>query len=38
MYHEHKGRYGHRRIHLELRRQDVMLNHKTVQCSWVNSA
>ncbi|HFQ5101059.1 TPA: IS3 family transposase, partial [Vibrio vulnificus] len=31
IYHEHKGRYGYRRIHLELRRQGVMLNHKTVQ-------
>ncbi|MGR5281682.1 IS3 family transposase, partial [Photobacterium damselae] len=31
IYHDHKGRYGYRRIHLELRKQDVMLNHKTVQ-------
>jgi len=31
IYHEHKGRYGYRRIHLALRRQGVMLNHKTVQ-------
>jgi putative transposase len=31
IYHEHKGRYGYRRIHLELRRQGFMLNHKTVQ-------
>ncbi len=31
IYHEHKGRYGYRRIHLELRNQGVMLNHKTVQ-------
>ncbi len=31
IYHEHKGRYGYRRIHLELRRQGVSLNHKTVQ-------
>ncbi|HIF9268209.1 TPA: IS3 family transposase, partial [Photobacterium damselae] len=31
IYHEHEGRYGYRRIHLELRKQGVMLNHKTVQ-------
>ena len=31
IYHDHKGRYGYRRIHLELRKQGVMLNHKTVQ-------
>ncbi len=31
IYHEHKGRYGYRRIHLELRRQGIELNHKTVQ-------
>ncbi|MEL0628473.1 IS3 family transposase [Psychromonas aquatilis] len=31
IYHEHKGRYGYRRIHLALRRQGIMLNHKTVQ-------
>lgn len=31
IYHEHKGRYGYRRIHLEMRRQGVELNHKTVQ-------
>ena len=31
IYHEHKGRYGYRRIHLALRRQGVLLNHKTVQ-------
>ncbi|WP_156117805.1 IS3 family transposase, partial [Vibrio hyugaensis] len=29
--HEHKGRYGYRRIHLELRKRDITLNHKTVQ-------
>ena len=31
IYHEHKGRYGYRRIHLELRKRDITLNHKTVQ-------
>jgi len=31
IYHEHKGRYGYRRIHLTLKRQGIMLNHKTVQ-------
>ena len=31
IYDKHKGRYGYRRIHLALRRQGVMLNHKTVQ-------
>ncbi|MCP4598556.1 IS3 family transposase [Neptuniibacter sp.] len=31
IYHEHKGRYGYRRIHWELKRRGVMLNHKTVQ-------
>ncbi|WP_425605612.1 IS3 family transposase [Photobacterium damselae] len=33
IYHEYKGRYGYRRIHLELRRQGVMLNHKTAHGS-----
>lgn len=31
IYHEHKGRYGYRRIHLAMRRKGVELNHKTVQ-------
>nr|WP_293228581.1 IS3 family transposase [Moritella sp.] len=31
IYHEHKGRYGYRRIHLTLRRQGITINHKTVQ-------
>ncbi|MDV5172111.1 IS3 family transposase [Photobacterium rosenbergii] len=31
IYHEHKGRYGYRRVHLELRKRNIMLNHKTVQ-------
>lgn len=31
IYHEHKGRYGYRRIHLALRREGINLNHKTVQ-------
>lgn len=31
IYHEHKGRYGYRRIHLAMRREGVKLNHKTVQ-------
>lgn len=31
IYHEHKGRYGYRRVHIELRREGIYLNHKTVQ-------
>ena len=31
IYHRHKGRYGYRRITLELRRAGVRINHKTVQ-------
>lgn len=31
IYHEHKGRYGYRRIQLELRKHEIWLNHKTVQ-------
>lgn len=31
IYHEHKGRYGYRRIHLTLKNEVVTLNHKTVQ-------
>jgi len=31
LYHQHKGRYGYRRIHLALRREGIVLNHKTVQ-------
>ena len=31
IYHDHKGRYGYRRIHLALRKLGVRLNHKTVQ-------
>lgn len=31
IYHENKGRYGYRRITLELRSRGFMLNHKTVQ-------
>lgn len=31
IYHENKGRYGYRRITLELHRRNVALNHKTVQ-------
>lgn len=30
-YHENKGRYGYRRITIELRRRGILLNHKTVQ-------
>lgn len=30
-YHEHKGRYGYRRIHLGLKRLGYALNHKVVQ-------
>ena len=31
IYHYHKGRYGYRRITLSLRRQGLLVNHKTVQ-------
>jgi len=31
IYHRHKGRYGYRRITLELRNAGVIINHKTVQ-------
>lgn len=31
IYHEHKGRYGYRRITSELRHRGFSLNHKTVQ-------
>ena len=31
IYHENKGRYGYRRITIELRNRDIPLNHKTVQ-------
>ena len=31
IYTEHKGRYGYRRIHLELRNQGIQVNHKKVQ-------
>ena len=31
IYHENKGRYGYRRITTELRKRNILLNHKTVQ-------
>ena len=31
IYHRHKGRYGYRRVHLELRNQNCYLDPKTVQ-------
>ena len=31
IYHENKGRYGYRRITMELRNRKIPLNHKTVQ-------
>ncbi|MFP9462466.1 IS3 family transposase [Pectobacterium brasiliense] len=31
IYHWHKGRYGYRRITLSLRKQGLLINHKTVQ-------
>ena len=31
IYHENKGRYGYRRITIELRKRNIPLNHKTVQ-------
>ena len=31
IYHKHKGRYGYRRIALELHKSGISINHKTVQ-------
>jgi transposase InsO family protein len=31
IFNAHQGRYGYRRVHLELRNQEQYLNHKTVQ-------
>ena len=31
IYHENKGRYGYRRITIELNKRNILLNHKTVQ-------
>ena len=31
IYYEHKGNYGYRRIHLELRNRGLVVNHKKVQ-------
>lgn len=31
IYHEHKGRYGYRRVTAEMRNRGVVINHKTVQ-------
>jgi transposase InsO family protein len=31
IFHHHQGRYGYRRVHLELRNQSCLLNPKTVQ-------
>ena len=31
IYNEHKGNYGYRRIHLELRNRGFVINHKRVQ-------
>ncbi len=31
IFHHHKGRYGYRRITAEMRNNDIVLNHKTVQ-------
>ena len=31
IFHEHKGRYGYRRITLELRNRGYQINHKTIQ-------
>ena len=31
IYHENKGRYGYRRVTIELRNRNIILNHKTVQ-------
>ena len=31
IYNDHKGNYGYRRIHLELRNRSFVVNHKKVQ-------
>ena len=31
IYHQHKGRYGYRRIYLALRNEGFTINHKTVE-------
>ena len=31
IYDDHKGNYGYRRIHLELRNRGFVINHKKVQ-------
>ena len=31
IFHEHKGRYGYRRITAEMRNRGFIINHKTVQ-------
>lgn len=31
IYHDHKGRYGYRRVHLTLKNQGLNMNHKVVQ-------
>ena len=31
IYHEHQGRYGYRRITMELHNRGYQINHKTVQ-------
>ena len=31
IFHKHKGRYGYRRITLELRNEGRLINHKTVK-------
>ena len=31
IFHEHKGRYGYRRITAEMRNKGYVINHKTVQ-------
>ena len=30
IYHKHKGRLGYRRITILLRKEDIVINHKTV--------
>ena len=36
VFHEHKGRYGYRRVTAEMRNRGFRINHKTVQRLMIN--